>query len=49
MINEENDIEKNKNALDYGLYINKLRKEFIKSVAESWDTIYQNFTIMVNV
>ena len=43
MINEENDIEKNKNALDYGLYINKLRKDLSKSVAESWDTIYQNF------
>ena len=43
MINEENDIEKNKNALDYGLYKNKLRKDLSKSVAESWDTIYQNF------
>lgn len=43
MINEKNDIEKNKNALDYGLYINKLRKDLSKSAAESWDTIYQNF------
>jgi len=43
MINEENDIEKNKNVLDYGVYINKLRKDLSKSVAESWDTIYQNF------
>lgn len=43
MINEENDIEKNKNVLDYRVYINKLRKDLSKSVAESWDTIYQNF------
>ena len=43
MINEENDIEKNKNVLDYGVYINKLIKDLSKIVAESWDTIYQNF------
>lgn len=43
MINEENDIQKNKNALDHGVYINKLRKDLSNSVAENWDTIYQNF------
>ena len=43
MINEENDIEKNKNALDYAVYINKLRKDLSKSVAENWDMLYQNF------
>lgn len=43
MINEEDDIEKNKKSLDYGVYINKLRKDLSKSVAKNWDIIYQNF------
>lgn len=43
MINEKNDIEKNKNALDYKVYIKRLRKNLSKNVAENWDILYQNF------
>lgn len=43
MINDKNDVEKNRNVLDYKVYINKLRKRLSKSVAENWDMIYQNF------
>ena len=43
MINEENDIEENKNALDYEVYINKLRKDLTKNVAENWNILYHNF------
>ena len=43
MINEENDIEKNKNALNYKVYVNKLKKDLSKGVAENWDILYQNF------
>lgn len=43
MINDKNDVEKNRNVLDYKVYINKLKKGLSKSVAENWDMIYQNF------
>ncbi len=43
MINDEDDIEKNKNVLNYAIYINKLRKYLLKSTAENWDILYQNF------
>ena len=43
MINDEDDIEKNQNALNYTIYINKLRKYLLKSTAENWDILYQNF------
>lgn len=43
MINDKNDIEKNRNVLDYKVYINKLRKGLSKSVAENWDMLYENF------
>ena len=43
MINDKNDVEKNRNVLDYKVYINKLRKGLSKSVAENWDMVYENF------
>lgn len=43
MINDKNDVEKNRNVLDYKVYINKLRKELSKCVAENWDMLYENF------
>lgn len=43
MINEENDIEKNKSALNYTIYITKLKNYLSKDVAKKWDNIYQNF------
>lgn len=43
MINEENNINKNKNALDYKVYIVRLRKFLSKNVANYWDTMYENF------
>ena len=43
MINNENDIEKNKNAFDYEIYIHKLRSRLLEHTAEKWDVIYQNF------
>ncbi len=43
MINEKNDIDKNKNALDYEIYSNRLKKYLSKNVSEYWDMIYQNF------
>ena len=43
MINEKNDIDKNKSALDYKIYIDKLRKFLSKNVANYWDTMYENF------
>ena len=43
MINDKNDVEKNRNVLDYKVYINKLRKRLSKSVAENWDMLYENF------
>lgn len=43
MINEKNDIDKNKNALDYEIYTNKLKKLLSKNVSKYWNMIYQNF------
>lgn len=43
MINDKKDVEKNRNVLDYKVYINKLRKGLSKSVAENWDMLYENF------
>lgn len=43
MINDKNDVEKNRNVLDYKVYINKLRKGLSKYVAENWDMLYENF------
>ncbi len=43
MINEKDDIDKNKNALDYEIYSNRLKKYLSKNVLEYWDMIYQNF------
>lgn len=43
MINEKNDIDKNKNALDYNIYIGKLRKFLSKNVVNYLDTMYKNF------
>lgn len=43
MINDEDNIEKNQNALNYAIYINKLRKYLLKSTAENWDILYQKF------
>lgn len=43
MINDKNDVEKNRNVLDYKVYINKLKKGLSKSVAENWDMLYENF------
>lgn len=42
MINEVNDINKNKLALDYITY-KRLRKYLTKNTASCWDMIYQNF------
>ena len=43
MINDEDNIKKNKKALNYDIYINKIRKYLLKSTAEDWDVLYQNF------
>ena len=43
MINDEDNIEKNQNALNYAIYINKLRKYLLKGTAENWDSLYKNF------
>lgn len=42
MINETNDIDKNKRAFDYITY-KSLRKYLTKNTASYWDMIYQNF------
>lgn len=43
MINESNDINKNKKVLDYEIYREKLKSKLTKSVAECWDIMYQKF------
>lgn len=43
MINDEYDLNKNKNAFDYKLYKNKIREELSKSTSENWDLLYQDF------
>ena len=43
MINDKNDLNKNKNAFDYKLYKNKIRKELSKNTSENWDLLYQDF------
>lgn len=43
MINESNDINKNKKVLDYEIYKEKLKSKLTKSVAKCWDIMYQNF------
>ncbi len=42
MINEENDVNKNKYAFDYTIY-KTLRKHLKTETANCWDIIYQNF------
>lgn len=43
MINDKDDIKKNKNALNYAIYTNKLRKYLSKCSAENWDILYKKF------
>lgn len=43
MINETNDIDRNKSALDYEVYVNRLREHLSKDVSEYWNVIYRNF------
>lgn len=43
MINEKNDIKRNKSALDYKVYVNRLRKYLSKDVSEYWNMIYRKF------
>lgn len=43
MINKENDIEKNRKVLDYGIYKNKIRKSLSSNTAKYWDYIYKDF------
>lgn len=43
MINEENDIDRNKKALDYIIYQRKLRKYLTRKCAECLDIMYKNF------
>lgn len=43
MINENNNIDKNKNALDYEIYTKRLKKNLSKNVSEYWNMIYKNF------
>lgn len=43
MINDEDNIEKNQNVLNFNIYINKLRKYLLKNTAENWDILYKNF------
>lgn len=43
MINEKNNLHKNKKALDYDIYINKLKKNLTPSGARYLDILYQNF------
>ncbi len=43
MINEKNDIDRNKSALDYEVYVNRLTKHLSKEASESWNVIYRNF------
>jgi len=43
MINEQNDINKNKNALHYKIYTSKLRKYLSPNAVEILDILYKNF------
>lgn len=43
MINEKDDISKNKDALNYEIYVNKLRKFLPENIAKNWDILYKTF------
>lgn len=43
LINEKNDIDKNKNALSYEIYFNKLRTKLSDNAKENLDILYENF------
>ncbi len=43
MINEENNVNKNKKALDYAVYKNKLRIHLTDNAIQYWDMMYKNF------
>ena len=43
MINEENNIRKNKNALNYKIYITKIRNKLSKNAVEVIDILYESF------
>ena len=43
LINEKNDIDKNKNALSYQTYFNKLRTKLSDTGKENLDILYENF------
>lgn len=43
MINEKNDLEKNKGALNYTIYKTKLKNHLSENVEKNWNILYQNF------
>lgn len=43
MINEKDDINKNKNALNFSIYKNRIREYLSKNTADKWDLIYSKF------
>lgn len=44
MINEENNINKNKKTLDYVVYKDKLRIDLTDNAIQYWDRMYKNFS-----
>lgn len=44
MINEENNINKNKKTLDYVVYKDKLRIDLTDNAIQYWDMMYKNFS-----
>lgn len=43
MINEKDDISRNKDALNYEIYVNRLRKFLPENIAKNWDIVYKTF------
>ena len=43
MINEKDDISRNKDALNYEIYVNRLRKFLSENIARYWDIMYKTF------
>lgn len=43
MINEKNDMSRNKDALNYEIYLNRLRKFLPENIAKHWDMMYKTF------
>lgn len=43
MINEKDDISRNKDALNYEIYVNRLREFLPENIARYWDIMYKTF------